>query len=133
MVRSGTKRSAAFATALCSAASEPDKFEAPRSPGTLCAESVISGFLPRYDFLSKTTPGLPQSLGMVARLRDIVATGGHPDRMNFSCHINIGGTSFSLADTPIRPGSMACRRFQRITAKKNQQVARRTFQPAMTM
>jgi hypothetical protein len=53
--------------------------------------------------------------------------------MNFSCHIDIGGTSFSLAGTSIRPGSMACRRFQRITAKKNQQVARPTFQPATTM
>src|ERR1700722_20118388 len=105
MVRSGTKRSAAFATALCSAASEPDKFEAPRSPGTPCAESVISGFLPRYDFLSKTTPDLPQSLGMVARLRDIVATRGQADRMNFSCHIDIGGTSFSLAGHIDPPGT----------------------------
>jgi hypothetical protein len=53
--------------------------------------------------------------------------------MNFSRHIDIGGTSFSLAGHIDPPGSMAFRRFPPIAAKKNQQDARPTFQPATTM
>jgi hypothetical protein len=50
--------------------------------------------------------------------------------MNFSGHIDIGGTSFSLAGHIDPPGIDG---LQRIAAKKNQQAARPTFQPATTM
>src|SRR5665213_2869772 len=91
MVKSGTKRNAALRTALCSAASEPDRCETPVSPGTPCAETVIPCFLP-VEFLLQA---------MVAGLRSIVAVA----TLFPPGDIDIHGTSFSLTG-PDRPAGL---------------------------
>jgi hypothetical protein len=53
--------------------------------------------------------------------------------MNFSCHIDIGGTSFSLARHIDPPGIDGLSMLSADSRQKEQQAARPTFQPATTM